>query len=529
MNIRFDIRSLPYQPFLIAAFIGISIYAPNRHYFPVEAMILPMFILISLIGIALIVLKYAQLDINKGLIFISGTLLLNFTYYVVYDMLSWRWQVVSPATIIYTLLLILLIIVTWRATCSQAKEIAQILGVVTVSMVIIALANLALSINSDAKEISYLGDEFEAQFQRYLAEDLTSPLNKRDFYFIVIDGYRGEETTSTEFGVNNKEFIQNLTSMGFVVLNESKSNYGITDRSLPSMLNLDYYDAIKVAGYDEENNRLWRFFKSQGFTFVFLPSRWPTTVRNDYADIVLNPYPIHIDRKSKFTIFQRIMFFERTLLGKTYYSVIFQLFDENIPSISVAGMQERITEERKFEISKFRVDQRTYLNQHNDFHMMYTYDNLTKIAKIPGSKYVFAHIDEKTCTKNELLDQNRRIESAICNIIANSPNKPVIVLLSDHGSRPPAKAIEDNREIYKKYASYPAGHLDQDDIYASWYTLDNFAAFYLPDGGHESIYSDMTPVNAWRMILNYYFDTDFSHIEDKHYWKWRHGGILEII
>jgi len=88
MNIRFDLRSRPYQPFLIAAFIGISIYAPNRHYFPVEAMILPMFILISLIGIALIILKYAQLDINKGLIFISGALLLNFTYYAVYDMLS---------------------------------------------------------------------------------------------------------------------------------------------------------------------------------------------------------------------------------------------------------------------------------------------------------------------------------------------------------------------------------------------------------------------------------------------------------
>ncbi|HOI68676.1 MAG TPA: hypothetical protein PLN41_02880 [Methanothrix sp.] len=493
-----------------------------------------MFILISLIGIALIILKYAQLDINKGLIFISGALLLNFTYYAVYDMLSWKWQVVSPATIIYALLFIILIIVTWRATCSQAKDIAQILGVVTVSMVIIGLGNLALSINSDAKEISYSGDEFEAQFQRYLAEDLTSPLNNRDFYFIILDRYPGEETLNAETGFYNEDFYNNLSSMGFTIIEKSRSNYGVTLESLPSILNMDYYNSVKRNGYNEENNRLWRFFRSQGFDFVFLPSNWVTTTKNDYADIILNPYPITLESKSRDTIFQKIMFFELTFIGKVYYSILHIVFNQDDkPASSINALQMRIQNLEESEKSEFnkQFDLDRKFESIARYHVPYTFDNLTQVPNMDGKKYVFAHINhwEYLSNPNEtkVAVVNQLVESAVEIIISESDPKPVIVIMSDHGDKPLAKNVEENRATYARYACYPNESIDQDDIQASWYTLDNIAIFYLPEGGDEFLYPNITPVNAWRMILNYYFNTSFPPLDDRCYWKWRHSGILE--
>jgi len=536
MNMRLVLRSLPYQPFFIAVFIGVSIYAPNRLYFPVEVMILPMCILISLIGAALIILRYARLDLNKGLIFISGALLLNFTYYSVYDMLAWKWQIISPATIIYGVLWLFLLLVIWTTTHSQANDIAQIFGVVAISLVIIGLANLGFSVVSDAKEISDSG--FETQFQQYLAEDLTSSLNNRDFYFIILDRYPGEETLYAESGFNNSDFYENLTSLGFTVLRNTKSNYGYTGQSIPSMLNMDYYTSVKEDGYDEEDNRLCKFFKRQGFKFVLLSSNWVTTTKNDNADIVLNPYPIALKSSSKKVIFQKIMFFERTFIGNIYYSILHIVLDQEIPSQSIDALQKRIQnldESDKDEFSKQALLEDCQEYQFVTiarYHVPYTFENLTQVPKIPGRKFVFAHINHWECvdnpTANPVAAVNPLVESLAKVLIEESDPDPIIVLLSDHGRKPPAKTIKDKRAIYAKYACYPNEPLDQDDIQASWYPLDNFEAFYLPDGGNEAIYSDMTPVNAWRMILNYYFGTDFSRNDERCYWYWRHDGIFRV-
>jgi len=662
VNIRLDLRSIPYQPFLIAAFIGISIYAPNRHYFSVEVMILPMCILISLIGAALIVLKYAQLDMNKGLIFISGALLLNFTYYAVYDMLSWGWQVVSPATIIYGMLFILLVVLVRRATRSQARDLAQIFGVVAISLVIIGSANLVFSIVSDAKEISDKGNDFETQFQKYLAEDLTSPLNDRDFYFIILDRYPGEETLYAESGFNNSDFYANLSSLGFYLIEKSKSNYGSTGRSIPSMLNMDYYEAMKGDGYNEEYNRLSTFFKSQGFKFIFLPSNWATTTTNNNADIILNPYPIDLKYGSKEYIFLKIMFFERSFIGKIYYSVLHIVFNLEMPSQSIDTLQMRIQNPGDNEQKEFTEQLLGNIYLHTQiakYHVPYTFMNLTQIPKISDKKFIFSHInhwewvdypsqifgingdmpivgdwngdgkdtigvfregmwyldydndgvadefvhfgaskhlpvtgdwngdgkdtigvfdpstgvwsldydndkipdkyvnygashrlpvtgDWKGSGKdnvgvfdtysamwslendNPVAGINQLVESLVKVLIDGSETKPIIVIMSDHGRRPPAKAVEENRAIYKKYANYPNESLEDDDIRVSWYTVDNFMAFYLPDGGDKAIYPGMTPVNAWRMILNYYFGTDLPRINDKCYWKWRYSSLQEL-
>jgi hypothetical protein len=40
-------------------------------------------------------------------------------------------------------------------------------------------------------------------------------------------------------------------------------------------------------------------------------------------------------------------------------------------------------------------------------------------------------------------------------------------------------------------------------------------AFYLPEGGDALIYDEITPVNTFRVIFNYYFGSSLPLLEDK--------------
>jgi len=527
-------RSVPYQPFLVALFICISIYAPNRSYFPADVMILPLVILFSLIGVALIIFRYAHVDLNKSQILISIALILNFTYYTFYEANLERWFNIAPAAIIYPLLFMLFIIAVWKITYSQASKFSGILNIIAIVVVLISLTNLGSSIVSDAKEVGSVEQKqaFEVQFQRCLTEDLTSQLNNRDFYFIILDRYPGGDTLYAEYGYNNSDFYQNLSSMGFNILREAKSNYGATSSSIPSMLNMDYIDSITQAGYNFENNRLWKFFKSQGFKFIFLPSNYQTTVENDNADIVLNPFPIPLNKNYQRITFQEIMFFERTFLGQMYYITLRMLFNQKIPSVSTKDLQFRIREAGALETTEFR-NQRA--NVSSKYHVKYTVENLTQVPKISGRKFVFAHINGYESIANKtgnftttLQSASQGVESAIKKIIAESEVDPVIVLLSDHGKKAGSpEVVNRNRSVFAKYACYPNKSLNIEYIAASWYTVNNINTFYLPDDGDKSIYPNMSPVNAWRMILNFYFGTNFSRIEDRSYWS-SPDGMCEV-
>ena len=41
-----------------------------------------------------------------------------------------------------------------------------------------------------------------------------------------------------------------------------------------------------------------------------------------------------------------------------------------------------------------------------------------------------------------------------------------------------------------------------------------FNAYHFPDGGHEQIYDEITPVNSFRILFNYYFNENFELLED---------------
>ena len=71
-----------------------------------------------------------------------------------------------------------------------------------------------------------------------------------NIYWIVLDGYPRQDVLREEFGFDNSDFIQLLTSFGFTVLDQSRSNFPATVNSISSTLNMDY--TIRPNGEDIE-------------------------------------------------------------------------------------------------------------------------------------------------------------------------------------------------------------------------------------------------------------------------------------
>ena len=81
-------------------------------------------------------------------------------------------------------------------------------------------------------------------------------------------------------------------------------------------------------------------------------------------------------------------------------------------------------------------------------------------------------------------------------ILQNSKESPIIIIQSDHGPRPTnSLRPEQNLEIPK------------DEIHKI------FNAYYLPNMDKNLLPENISPVNSFRMIFNYYFEENFELLE----------------
>jgi hypothetical protein len=79
----------------------------------------------------------------------------------------------------------------------------------------------------------------------------------------------------------------------------------------------------------------------------------------------------------------------------------------------------------------------------------------------------------------------KRMIKLVKTILDNSNPKPIIILQGDH--------------------SYAQGN-NRNKI---------LNAYYLPDGGSQKIYPQITPVNTFRLIFNQYFEGNYPLLPDK--------------
>jgi len=100
---------------------------------------------------------------------------------------------------------------------------------------------------------------------------------------------------------------------------------------------------------------------------------------------------------------------------------------------------------------------------------------------------------------------NKKTSEVIEKLLSESENKPIIIVLSDHGTR----QVDEGIPVYEKAV-------------IKW---GNFMAYYLPYDVDTSLYTTISPVNTFRLIFNSYFNGTYPILEDK---VIREGGHQEM-
>jgi hypothetical protein len=100
--------------------------------------------------------------------------------------------------------------------------------------------------------------------------------------------------------------------------------------------------------------------------------------------------------------------------------------------------------------------------------------------------------------RNQVLFINKKIKKTVDDILSNSRRPPIILILGDHGPRSEAVWNDPERTNMKE-------------------CLANLSAYYLPGGGDKDLYPEITPVNIFAVIFNYYFGEKLDLLADRSY------------
>jgi len=348
------------------------------------------------------------------------------------------------------------------------------------------------------------------------------PADAPDIYLIVTDQYTGSELLRENFGYDNRPFERALDSLGFVTPARPRANYMMTTLSLASMLNWTLLDALADSlGRDHrdeeplhrliESNRAVRLLRGLGYRFVFVPTSFPATVANRWADVTLEP---------------------PALVGA-------RLVDRWLEPTPVGALLEWHCRRTRCKATGF-----PYEIESAD-RVEWKFDQLARLARADeqAPRFVFAHLlmphapyqFDADCRRREpwwpmgeaLLDPetaaaylaqvgclNRRLLEVASAIRAHSRRPPVILIQGDHGF---GRIVRDRvgRSVLAPAELDPAQVRER---------LSVFAAYYLPPAPSDPAsalvpYDSITPVNLLPLVLNRYLGTAIPLQPDASWWS----------
>jgi hypothetical protein len=325
-----------------------------------------------------------------------------------------------------------------------------------------------------------------------------------DIYYIVLDGYARSDILADLYRFDNSGFEQFLESRGFIIPNESRSNYPKTALSVTSTLNMDYINSL-APGLEEQpfwwlmsplldHSRVRSSLESLGYHTVSITTDWGIT-DNPTTDVYFSPKPIVLNDFESFLLSKSPLGFIKPWLAK------FSL----IPSF-----------DSHRELIRFNIE------------------TLAQIPALPGPKFIFAHVisphppfvfdadgyplqpgypfsfndasdfpnDEETYRQGyvgQVQFINEQLKPLIETILRESKTPPIIILQADHG---PGMLTDfqssENTCLCERFSV--------------------FAAYYLPGVDKTIIPDDIISVNLFRIIFNQYFSTNLPILPARHYY-----------
>jgi hypothetical protein len=324
-----------------------------------------------------------------------------------------------------------------------------------------------------------------------------------DIYYLILDGYARSDVMRDLFDYDNSSFLDRLERKGFYVAHSSTANYCQTPLSLSSSLNSEHLEHL-VEGKDNDvtklrtliaENNLFATLRPLGYKVVtFATSFDPTDLTQ--TDYYLSPY-LH------FSEFQRLLI-DRTcfwaflpnpegldLFTQTRERTLFML--AHLPEVAADPRPTLTFAHILCPHPPFLFDQDGQdVGHRDDAYYLNDGTRYQGFAKDP-KVYVRSYRDQAIYI-------TRRIEEIIEQILARSPQPPILILQSDHGS-----GLRLNPES-----------LEQTDVRERMSILN---AYYFPGHDYQNLYQHITPVNSFRVVLNTFFGAGLKLMPDRNYFS----------
>ena len=490
------LKDLVIHPFLIAAYPALALLAYNVE--QIDAVVALRSLLLSLAfgGLLLLLFRLIFKSWAKAGLLTSLTLIFFFSYgriYAAARLLNSSFLPLGRHRLLVPVFFILWAVLVWwiaryRGDLRTGTQTFNIIALVALLFPIFGFVQYAVNLRASPAT--------SAESQA-LAQPITVT-QKPDIYYIILDGYARDDVLKDRWKYDNTDFIQALQDRGFYVARCSQSNYSKTQLSIASSLNMEYLQDLDPL-YNDPNKRTRaalpaltragaarRYLEGLGYKIIGFESGYGWTDLRD-GDIFLTPeggYREHLSLLGGANEFEVMLMDTSALILVTDATL-------KLPALLKPDLQshERMLRE----------------------HILYILDTLPKVPRLPGPKFVFAHVvsphnpyilgpngeethddmDTIVGYTNQVTYLNKRVLPIVDQIIAESETPPIIILQGDHGW------ARDEAQRHMRILN----------------------AYYLPGGGEQVLYDSISPVNTFRLIFNRYFDAGLPLLDDISYYS----------
>ncbi len=501
-------RSWVLHPFLLAVFPVLALFAQNAHEVKMAGLIRLLGVMLLGVGIVILATGLLMRDFRKGAVIASlaaisfysldtlnnwiNSLLTSLSEYWVHTIV--KLPVAAVAVPLFLLLGVVGYLLTTRL--KDVRTATTFLNFFTAVLVVLPLGQIAMAKTPNIGRVPRVPVPFQVAAP-------VPGVHQPDIYYIILDGYARSDVMKSVFGFDNSPFLADLEKQGFYVARQSIANYCQTPLSLSGSLNAVYLDElVKGLGTDQTElgdligkNNVVATLKSRGYRFCTFATGFDPTEHPE-ADVYLSPHPFSNG-------------FERMVVDMTPLRFLWP----NPRNLEPTDMSRERT--------------------------VYLLDHIADIARDPAPTFTFAHVfcphppliygpngedvradyafyfaadNGKVAGRFRAHDRfikgyrgqaefiTKRIAQTITQILRKSPEPPIIILQSDHGSE----------------LRLDMSNVSNTDLKERMSILN---AYYFPRHDYEHIYPGISPVNSFRVVLDDYFGAELPILPDRSFFS----------
>ncbi len=509
-------KPLVFHPFLLGAWVVLSLYAHNIYEFPLMVLWRPLTCVLAGTAVLMPLCYWANKNWHKSGLIVSIFILFSFSFghcrrlfNAINGMLGLFGLVVDTSFLLWFIFLAVTVFAISRTT-RDLSYWTRALNITTAFLTAICLSYIAVH---KLPSILLPNRYRQSMPQFSAAEHPTTSTPQYNIFYIIVDAYARSDILKRNFGRDNRKFIDHLASRGFYIAEKSRSNYMTTKISITSSLNFAYLnhllaqtksrvaDRLLLIGDLVFKNRLFPILKRSGFTTAAAISSdvfWANLKDVDRPLITTDSY------RNEFL---------QGIIDLT--PVVFVA--DNIADLFVYQGSSQYLECRNQILSVFqRVPQAArskgplfvfaHINSpHTPFLFGSNGEELPpphNLSSLMGNRFLQTFGFSKERFIREYGDQHHFISTKVArlvdDILSVSSLPPIIIVQSDHG----ATADADYRIV------------QNNDLMGMFGILN---AYYFPDGDYSALYPEITPVNTFRVILNKFFGGHYPLLKDRCY------------